>query len=73
MDKPISVKRKELSEKLIAIANSETLPAILMVDIFQQVTDAVSRMAEYQSKKEEAEYNAWLSSAHEKGEVNGEN
>lgn len=70
MDKPISIKRKELSEKLIAIANSETLPAILMVDIFQQVTEAVSRMAEYQSKKEEAEYNAWLNSEHSKGDLN---
>ena len=73
MEKPVSVKRKELSEKLIAIANSETLPAILMVDIFQQVTDAVSRMAEFQSKKEEAEYNAWLNSESEKGEDDGSN
>ena len=60
MDKPISIKRRELSEKLINIANTEALPAILMVDIFQQVTEAVSRMAEYQSKKEEAEMEGYM-------------
>lgn len=60
MEKPISVKRKELKEKLIDLANNETLPAILMVDIFSQVTEAVCRMAEYQEKKETAEWNKFL-------------
>lgn len=69
MEKPVSIKRKELSQKLLDIANNEDLPAILMVDIFAQVTDAVSRMAEFQSKKEEAEWNAYLSEPHIKGDA----
>lgn len=71
MEKPVSIKRKELSQKLLDIANNEDLPAILMVDIFAQVADAVSRMAEFQSKKEEAEYNEWLQSEHVKGDTSG--
>lgn len=71
MEKPVSIKRKELSQKLLDIANNEDLPAILMVDIFAQVADAVSRMAEFQSKKEEAEYNEWLQSEHVKGDMSG--
>ncbi len=67
MEKPISVKRKELKEKLIDLANNETLPAILMTDIFAQVAEAVARMAEYQEKKEMAEWNSYL----EKGDNNG--
>ena len=56
MEKPVSIKRKELAEKLLNIANNEDLPAILMVDIFNQVAAAVSQMAEYQSAKEEEEW-----------------
>lgn len=56
MEKPISIKRKELAEKLLDIANNEDIPAILMVDIFNQVAMAVSQMAEYQSAKEEEEW-----------------
>ena len=62
MEKPISIKRRELAKKLLDIANSEDIPAIMMVDIFSQVTDAVSKMAEYQSRKEEAEWNNYLNS-----------
>ena len=60
MEKPIAVKRKELKEKLIDLANNETLPAILMADIFAQVAEAVAQMAEYQEKKELAEWNAYI-------------
>lgn len=63
MEKPIAVKRKELKEKLIDLANNETLPAILMTDIFAQVAEAVAHMAEYQEKKEMAEWNAFLERA----------
>lgn len=62
MEKPISIKRRELAKKLLDIANLEDIPAIMMVDIFSQVTDAVSKMAEYQSRKEEAEWNNYLNS-----------
>lgn len=61
-DKPISVKREELKSKLLYIVNSETLPAILMVDIFSKVTEAVSQLAEYQAKKEIAEWNSHVES-----------
>lgn len=60
MEKPIAIKRKELKEALINIANNCELPAILMVDIFAHVTEAVSNMAEYQEKKETAEWNKFL-------------
>jgi hypothetical protein len=63
MEKPVSVKRKELTEKLLNIANNEDLPAILMVDIFNQVAMAVAQMAEYQEKKEMAEWNSYLERA----------
>ena len=63
MEKPISVKRDELKHKLLDIINNETLPAILMLDIFSQAYDGLVQLAEYQEKKEKAEWNAYIESS----------
>ncbi len=52
MDKPITIKRDEFKSSIITIVNHTELPAILMIDILEDVLRAVKDLNIKQEQEE---------------------
>lgn len=69
MDKPITIKRDEFKSSIITIINHTELPAILMIDILEDVLRAVKDLNIKQEQEERTEWTKNLKKANESDEV----
>ena len=69
MNKPITIKRDEFKSSIITIINHTELPAILMIDILEDVLRAVKDLNIKQEQEERTEWTKNLKKSNESDEV----
>lgn len=56
MEKPLTIKRAEFSQKLAQVINESELPAFVLSDILERVTDQLNKLANEQFMQDKQVY-----------------
>lgn len=60
MNKPITIARRDYLHGIVDLSNKSMLPAFVMVDVLERVTNELRQLAEGELKHDEATYRAAL-------------